>query len=222
MNSKKFRVQKGSKLFLYTDGVAEATNEADELYGIERTIDALNSCKDCNPKNTLESVKKSVDEFVGVAPQFDDLTMLCFEFNGVEDEDEDELTFDATLDNVTAAVDFVAQKAEKLPFSLKDKNRIEIAIDELVSNVARYAYGEAVGTVSIHLKADDNGMTISITDSGIPYNPLKKEDPDITLSAEERGIGGYGIFIVKKTMDRIDYEYKDGKNILTIRKNFSK
>ena len=212
------QLQKGSKLFLYTDGVAEATDANDELYGIERTLDALNSCKDEKPKAILEAVKASVDSFVGDAPQFDDLTMLCFEFEG----EENELTIDAKLENVEKAIDFVAEKVGKMPFSLKEKNRIEIAVDEIVSNVARYAYGDGVGEVNIRVESDDEGMTLTVTDSGIPYNPLEKEDPDVTLSADERGIGGYGIFIVKNTMDKIDYEYSDGKNILIIRENFKK
>ncbi|MBR3737250.1 MAG: SpoIIE family protein phosphatase [Eubacterium sp.] len=212
------QLQKGSKLFLYTDGVAEATDANDELYGIERTLDALNSCKDEKPKAILEAVKASVDSFVGDAPQFDDLTMLCFEFEG----EENELTIDAKLENVEKAIDFVAEKVGKMPFSLKEKNRIEIAVDEIVSNVARYAYGDGVGEVNIRVESDDEGMTLTVTDSGIPYNPLEKEDPDLTLSADERGIGGYGIFIVKNTMDKIDYEYSDGKNILIIRENFKK
>lgn len=210
------QLKNGSKLFLYTDGVAEATDEADNLYGIERTLKALNDSKDNSPRTILEDVKKSVDAFVGTAPQFDDLTMLCFEYKGTENK----LTIDATLDNVSTAVDFVGAKAEKLPFSMKEINLIEIAIDELVSNVARYAYNDKTGKVSIRVKHDDTGLTVSIEDEGIPYNPLEKEDPDITLSAEERGIGGYGIFIVKKTMDEMAYENKDGKNIIKIRKNF--
>ncbi len=221
MNGLKYRnyeiqLEKGSKVFLYTDGVAEATNDANELFGMERTLDALNKCKGETPKTVLETVKKTVDEFVGSAPQFDDLTMLCFEFGGRENG----LTIDATLENVALAMDYVGEKVQKLPFSSKAKNQLEIAVDELVSNVARYAYGENTGDVNICVNNDEKGITIRITDSGVPYNPLEKADPDITLSAEERGIGGYGIFIVKKTMDDIRYEYKDNKNILTIRKDF--
>ena len=209
-------LKKGSKLFIYTDGVAEATNSNNELYGIERTLGALNASKEKNPMETLADVKKSVDEFVGNAPQFDDLTMLCFEYNGMESK----LTLDATLENVSKAIDFVAEEVERLPFSVKDKTQIEIAVDEIVSNVARYAYEDKTGKVQICLNNDENGLILAVIDEGIPYNPLEKEDPDVTLSADERGIGGYGIFIVKKTMDEITYDYKDGKNILTIRKNY--
>ena len=211
------QLEKGSKLFIYTDGVAEATDKKEELYGIDRTVEALNKAEGEGPEIIVETVKKNVDEFVGEAPQFDDLTMLCFEYKG---SDSDKFTIDAKLENVAAAIDFVSKNIEELPFIPKTKNMIEIVIDEIVSNVARYAYGGKEGTATIEFCSDDKGVTITISDSGIPYNPLEKEDPDITLSAEERGIGGYGIFIVKKVMDEISYEYKDNKNILTIKKFF--
>ncbi len=213
-------LEKGAKLFIYTDGVAEATSEADELFGIERTVEALNLVKDKTPEIILESVKKSVDEFVGNAPQFDDLTMLCFEYVGADNGNSNELTLDATLENVSKAVDFVNEKMDKLPLSTKDKHQIDISVDEIVSNVARYAYEGNDGKVTVKTVSDKSSLTITVIDSGIPYNPLKKEDPDVTLSADERGIGGYGIFIVKKVMDDVSYEYKDGKNILTMKKIF--
>jgi anti-sigma regulatory factor (Ser/Thr protein kinase) len=97
---------------------------------------------------------------------------------------------------------------------------IEIAVDEMVSNIARYAYEGKDGKATVRFASDEQGITITLIDSGIPYNPLEKEDPDITLSAEERGIGGYGIFIVKKVMNEITYEYRDNKNILTMKKNY--
>jgi sigma-B regulation protein RsbU (phosphoserine phosphatase) len=214
------KLEKRSKLFIYTDGVAEATSESDELFGIERTVAALNKAKDGNPESILESVKKDVDSFVGGAPQFDDLTMLCFEFIGAENSNNrDEITFDATLENVSLAIDFVNEKAQALPFTDKDRNQIDIAVDEIVSNVARYAYSGKAGKVTVKTETDEKGITITVIDSGKPYNPLEKEDPDVTLSAEERGVGGYGIFIVKKVMDKVSYEYKDGKNILTMRED---
>ena len=211
------KLEKGSKLFIYTDGVAEATDINEELFGIERTVDALNKAKDSSTEAIISSVKKSVDEFVGEAPQFDDLTMLCFEYKGVSAE---KITIEATLENVQHAIDFVEKKVEKLPFTPKVKHMLEIVVDEIVSNVARYAYENEVGTATLSISSDDKGITIVVSDSGIPYNPLEKEDPDITLSAEERGIGGYGIFIVKKVMDDVSYEYKDNKNILTLKKFF--
>ncbi|MBE6741712.1 MAG: hypothetical protein E7570_05335 [Ruminococcaceae bacterium] len=212
------QLEKGSKLFVYTDGVAEATNSNDELFGIERTLRALNEAKDCSTQKILENVKKRVDEFVGDAPQFDDLTMLCFEYVGSDNE----IKVDATIENVEAVLDFVNKQIENTPFDDKAKHHIDIAIDEIVSNVARYAYADGTGSVSVKTESDNEGLTITVTDSGIAYNPLEKADPDITLSAEERGIGGNGIFIVKRIMDSVTYEYKDGKNILKMKKEFRK
>ncbi len=211
------QLEKGSKLFIYTDGVAEATSESDELFGVERTVEALNEAKDKNPEAIIDNIKRSVDKFVGNAPQFDDLTMLCFELIGDGDSNCDEITIDATLENVPLATEFVSKKADTLPFSTKDKYQIDIAVDEIVSNVARYAYEGKEGKVTVRTATDETSLTITVIDSGIPYNPLEREDPDVTLSADERGVGGYGIFIVKKVMDEVAYEYKDGQNILTMK-----
>lgn len=99
--------------------------------------------------------------------------------------------------------------------------QIDIAIDELFGNIAQYAYNPETGPATVRVEVSDAPISVTITfmDHGVPYDPLQKEDPDITLSAEERGSGGLGIFMVKKTMDEITYEYKDGQNILRIRKD---
>jgi anti-sigma regulatory factor (Ser/Thr protein kinase) len=98
--------------------------------------------------------------------------------------------------------------------------QINIAVDQLCSNIARYAYEPEKGPATVRVEVDPDSPEVVITflDHGKPYNPLENEDPDITLSAEERGIGGLGIFMVKKTMDEIEYEYRDGKNILRVKK----
>ncbi|MCR5208567.1 MAG: SpoIIE family protein phosphatase [Eubacterium sp.] len=212
------QLKEGAKLFLFTDGVVEATDESDELYGINRTLEILNSLKNERPKGILDGVKKSVDTFVGNAPQFDDLTMLCFEYR----EMTNEFTVDATVENVGVVVDYIAGKAENLPFTTKDKHHIEIAADEIMCNIANYAYENGTGKATVSVKADSEALIITVKDSGIPYNPLEKEDPDVTLPANERGIGGYGIYIVKKLMDSVTYEHKNGNNILTMKKLFKK
>ena len=130
-----------------------------------------------------------------------------------------ELTVDATLENIPAVTDFVNEQLDEHGCSMKAQ--MQIAIDELFSNIARYAYNPAVGaaTVRVELKEDPLCVVITFIDHGMPYDPLKREDPDVTLSAEERGIGGLGIYMVKKSMDGVAYEYKDGQNILKITKN---
>ena len=131
-----------------------------------------------------------------------------------------ELTIAATMENIEVVTDFVNQQLEALNCPMKAQMQIDIAIDELFSNIARYSYNPEVGqaTVRVEVVEDPLAVTITFIDNGVPYDPLAKADPDVTLSAEEREIGGLGIYMVKKTMDDITYEYKDGHNILSIKK----
>lgn len=129
-----------------------------------------------------------------------------------------EITVDATIDNVQTITDFVDERLEEMNCPVKAQMQIDIVIDELCSNVARYAYSDRTGKVTVSVDTADKPMKVwlTFTDEGVPYNPLAKEDPDITLSAEERKLGGLGIYMVKKMMDEFRYEYKDGKNIVTV------
>ena len=133
-----------------------------------------------------------------------------------------EITLLATLENIETVTDFVNEQLETVDCPMKMQIQIDIAIDELFSNIARYAYTPKTGeaTVRFEINEDGRGVAITFIDSGVPYNPLAKADPDTTLSAEEREIGGLGIYMVKKSMDNVSYEYKDGKNVLTIKKLF--
>ena len=132
-----------------------------------------------------------------------------------------ELTIAATVENIDVVIDFVNEQLEALDCPMKVQMQIDIAIDELFGNIAHYAYNPEIGkaTVRVEVIEDPLAVTITFIDNGIPYDPLAKEDPDTTLSAEEREIGGLGIYMVKKSMDDITYEYKDGQNILAIKKN---
>jgi len=132
-----------------------------------------------------------------------------------------ELNVAATIENVTPVTDFVDEQLEALDCPMKAMVQINVAIDEIFSNIARYAYNPEIGNATVRVEVFEEPLKVVITfvDNGIPYDPLKKEDPDVTMTAEERDIGGLGIFMVKKTMDDILYEYKDGQNILTIVKN---
>ena len=125
----------------------------------------------------------------------------------------------AELDNVLSFADAIL---EELGCSVKAQMQIDIAIEEIFVNIAHYAYPESEGEAVIYVEPGENGSSVTITfeDEGIQYDPLKNEDPDITLSADDRPIGGLGIFMVKKSMDEVSYEYKDGKNRLTIKKSF--
>ena len=132
-----------------------------------------------------------------------------------------EMTIAATIENIEVVTDFVNEQLEALDCPMKAQMQIDIAIDELFGNIAHYAYNPDVGDATVRVEVIEAPLAVVITfiDKGVPYDPLAKDDPDITLSAEERAIGGLGIFMVKKTMDEITYEYKDGQNILAIKKS---
>lgn len=136
-----------------------------------------------------------------------------------------EIVVDATLDNLAMVQTFIETELERVECSLKLLLQISLAVEEIYVNIVHYAYPEgAVGSAVVTCAIDENEERIQIcfTDSGVPYNPLMKEDVDITLTAQERQVGGLGIFMVKKSMDGLSYIYKDGKNILTIEKALSK
>lgn len=132
-----------------------------------------------------------------------------------------EITVLATVENIAVVTGFVNAELGKLNCPEESRVQIDVAIDEIFGNIANYAYKPEEGPATVRIETGDTPFSVSIAfvDHGIKFNPLSAEEPDITLSARERRIGGLGIFMVKKTMDDITYEYKDGENILTIRKN---
>ena len=134
-----------------------------------------------------------------------------------------ELTIEATPENVDKAIEFVDEMLEKYGCGMKEQMAIDVAVDELFANIAHYAYNPetSYATVKVDVVEDPLSVEITFVDNGKPYDPLAKADSDTTQSIEDREIGGMGILIVKKSMDAVDYEYKDGKNILTIKKTFS-
>lgn len=133
-----------------------------------------------------------------------------------------ELTTKANVECLDTVTSFIDEELESLGCPPKAQIQIDVAIDEIFSNIAYYAYEDGNGLVTVQIEKgeDSPGVNITFIDSGTPYDPLKREDPDTTLSASDRQIGGLGIFIVKKTMDSVIYEYKDGHNILRIFKLF--
>ena len=134
---------------------------------------------------------------------------------------KNELTIDAVTENLPRVQSFVEEYLETAGCPLKTRVQIGVVVEEIFVNIAHYAYAPGTGRAAVRVELSGNPVSITITflDSGVPYNPLDRPDPDITLPAEERPVGGLGIYITKKTMDRVFYEYRDGKNILTLQKN---
>ena len=213
------QLKAGDRLFLYTDGVPEATNAESELYGEDRLLNFMNQNTVAPATELLPALKADIDAFVGEAPQFDDITMLMFDYKPQEGGARmTSKTFPAKTDALSEVLGFVEETLESYECSMKNQTAICVAIEEVFVNVASYAYGEGSGDVTLDIGFDEanRDVTFRLIDQGVPFDPLKKPDPDITLSIEERQVGGLGIFIVKKTMDTVHYAYEDGKNILTM------
>lgn len=137
-------------------------------------------------------------------------------------DEKRELIIDSTQDNLDDVLAFVTDHLHQVGCPHKAEMQIILAADEIFTNIASYAYQPSIGKVRIILEdiGDPAGIRMIFIDQGIPYNPLEKEDPDITLPVEERPVGGLGIFLVKKKMDAMEYRYEDGSNILTMTEYF--
>ena len=133
-----------------------------------------------------------------------------------------ELEIEALVENLQKVLAFVDAKLEEKNCPQPVQIQIDIAVEEIFVNIASYAYhpGKGAATIQVEVKDDPLSVELTFIDQGKQYDPLARQDPDITLSAEERGIGGLGIFMVKKSMDGVDYSYDNGRNILRIKKNF--
>lgn len=146
---------------------------------------------------------------------------LLFEHDLEQIDGSRELDIEAVEENLSSVIAFVDENLEAAGCSMKSQMQIDLAVEEVFVNICKYAYHPDRGRAVVRVSVADAPVQVRITfiDHGKPYDPLKKEDPDVTLSADEREIGGLGIFMVKQTMDAIEYEYKDGSNILTLVKN---
>ena len=131
-----------------------------------------------------------------------------------------EITVPANLDNIAVVTKYINVELEAAGCSEHDRIQIDVAVDEVFGNIAKYAYGQEEGTatVRVDVSGDPSAVSITFIDQGIPYNPLENKAPDTTLKAKERQIGGLGIFMTKRIMSDVNYEYKDESNQLTIRK----
>ena len=201
----------GDRIYLYTDGVTEATDNNTELYGEQRLLDFVNALENTDPESMCSRIKEDVDQFVGTAPQFDDITMLALNFDAICGDES--IAVVPNVDSHAAVGAFADALSAKLEIVPKVSNKIHIVFDEIYTNIVNYSKATQA---SVSYCIEGGKLRISFIDNGVPYNPLAAAEPDITLSAEEREIGGLGIFMVKKMTESMEYEYKDKNNILTL------
>ncbi len=130
------------------------------------------------------------------------------------------LILTAKIENLNKVFDFLDAQLSSLAYNMKAKLQLELSIEEAYVNISKYAYTSDKGEVEILSSVDEDPLqiTVQFVDSGIPYNPLKTEDPDLFTDTEEKELGGLGIFLIKKNVDNIKYKYHNGKNILTLQK----
>ena len=216
------KLEKGSKLFVYTDGVPEASS-LEGKFGRERTVNTLIKYENESPYVMLNHMMNELTEFSRGVDQFDDITMLCVEYRGY-DEDLKSLAnvYDAKVENMDQMISPVLDALREIEVDKKLVYKIHLALEEVLTNVCRYAYAPNVGKVTI--KADiystPKGIMLRVIDEGKPFDPLKASEPDLDAPVEERQIGGLGIFITKNIMDEISYKREDNKNILIMKKTF--
>lgn len=199
------------RIFLYTDGVTEATNRENQLFGADRLLDSLNRHRDLSVEKLCEAIKNNVDIFQGDSPQFDDITMLALRINYLKNEDS--ITLTPNRNSLDTVYQFVDNRLSELDINKKTDNKAKIVVDEIYSNIVNYSKATLA---KISLNKDENTLTLKFQDNGIPYNPLKAESPDVTLSAKDRKIGGMGIYLVKNTAKEVTYSHKEGFNTLTV------
>lgn len=199
----------GSQIFLYTDGVTEAADSTNKLYGEARLIETINK-EDLSPESLCNMIKTDIKDFVKEAEQSDDITMLSVRINKVDETEKLELTPNA--ESIVKANDFFTETLEKWETNMKVTNKVMLALDEIYSNIVYYSKSTLANLILIK---KEEGIEIIFEDNGLPYDPTLNKDPDVTLGAEERKIGGLGIYMVKKIADTVEYKY-DNKNILKV------
>lgn len=192
-------------LFIYTDGLTEAENNSFEQFGEQRMLQVLSSITDSRPRTIIEDMRTKVEAFVNGAQQSDDLTMFAVRYQ----------TPAIVLNNDIQQIPLLAEWINGLGISEELNMHVNLALEEVVSNIMLYAYPNKNGKIFIEFAKKTN-LIFTITDNGIPFDPTQQKEVDISLSAAERKIGGLGIHLVRQLMDEMHYRREEDKNILTL------
>ena len=209
-------LNKGDTLYFYTDGVTEAMNSDKELFGEDRLKEALNKYRSSYPNDLIYSIKGEVDNFTNGAEQSDDIAMLSLRINE-DNQTEKQISVDAEIKQLNRVLNFITAELKKTDYEPEIQNKIEMASEEIFTNIAGYAYNSEGGKVKIAVSIA-NGIEITFEDNGKPFNPTEHPDPDLEKPIKDREIGGLGLFMVKQVMDEVEYARENDKNILKIRK----
>jgi Amt family ammonium transporter len=213
-------MESGDMLYLYTDGVTEAMNAKDRLFSEKRLIKKLAAKSIKEPKSSVTKMIDAVKAFAGDAEQADDITVLALAFHGsAEDEAlvQQRIVIKNQLLEINAVNKRFASFAEDFGIPPQISTKFNIIFDELLNNVISYAYrDDNEHDIEVKMEAWGNRLVVTITDDGVPFNPLNVDTPDTSLSLEEREIGGMGIHLVRNLIGDVSYQRHIGKNITTM------
>lgn len=216
----------GTQIFVYTDGVTEAENVTQELFSDERLLECFATDMPKNsPKEKVEEVLDEVHRHASGAEQSDDITLLCLYYNPVKTENTSNnmrktLTIQNEINELNKLAQFIEELGEELELTPDLVFNLNLVLEEAVSNIILYAYPKQMGK-DITVQADWNGHSLlfTLTDTGKAFDPTQVAEADITLSADERPIGGLGIFLIKQIMNEVEYQRIEGRNVFTLKKD---
>lgn len=212
-NTHQLQMNDGDTLFLYTDGLSEAENVWKKLFGEQRILETAAGFDKISAEEQIGMMQHAVRDFVGEAEQSDDLTMLAISFRSCGDI----LVLDNDIQEMDKLEPFLNDFFERNKLDMSLLPQMDLALEEAIANVIMYAYPEGErGTVEICLEKKENLLQTRISDAGMPFNPLQQPEAKLASSIEERPIGGLGIHLIKEIMDEVEYQHKDGKNMLTM------
>ena len=217
-------LEPGDAIYMYTDGVTEAMNDDREFFTEQRLFEILNNYRGFPVKELLRTIKQEIDNFAEGTEQADEITMLALEIKHYDTTltAMKELILQADIANLTKAIDFVNEELQRNNCSRLLQGSIDLAVEEIFMNIVNYAYTSKGGNIALYILIVDKEVVIRFEDTGIPYNPLEKADPDLDEALINREIGGLGVFLVQKLMDKLSYKRLENRNILTMRKKIQK
>lgn len=219
-------VTPGVCMFLYTDGVTEAESKQKTLYGEERLLEELSKIGPIGDSTQIiKAIGDDVHRHALGVEQSDDITMLCFRYTKFEKKES--MTYSLTINNKVEEVarlePFIEEVGEGLGIAPDKIFQLNLALDEALSNSVNYAYGSGEGEITLEAEREGDDVIFRLIDEGVEFDPTNEGDNvDTTSSAEDRPIGGLGVFLIKQMMDSVSYERKDGRNILTMTKKITK
>ena len=217
---KRTKLKPGDKLVLYTDGVTEAQDAAEEFFGDDRLLSAIAREKEHDQQEIVTAIRQAVNDFENGKDHYDDATILALSFKDyLHVEPPESKQFYLTTETFDSVTQYVTGKCAEAGCDDETVGKLEIATSEILANIESYAY-ENGGELEILTKSRDRRMTIIFKDRGKPFNPLLVQEPDVNMPLTERKPGGLGVFIVKKLVSETSYTYENGQNILTIEMDY--